>query len=345
MFLSKMVVRLFLLFTLCLSSSILYADYIPIIEIEEVETHVRSLRASGVDAKNIGIILDCHGVVTEEEGHSTSHTLKGKIREALTYFQEEGICVVIATAWDKLDEVVQHAIVATGLGHFFDVTPGKKTELEDFAVGPEGTIKLKGHKNGNVVALKNADDFADPTYLGKYPYFRQKAFALEATYPGKIFTHIVGADDDTYNLKIFEKRDFPRTRHYSDECNLTLFHLQSSKSVLSLSNGLTFYPPSMQPLSTVRLSPPSSQPSSYQTPPLRTVIPYRVPTPPSNTFIPFILRSNSSTQPSPLPTPFRVPSPPPSITIESNEEETYSGDESPRGDNFYDGYGDDPDNE
>ena len=261
MFLPKMVVRLFLLFTFCLSSSLLHADYIPIIKIEEVEAHVRSLRASGIEAHNIGIILDCHGVVTEEEGHSTSHTLKGKIREALTYFQEEGICVVIATAWDKLDEVVQHAIVVTGLNHFFGVIPGKKTELEDFAVGPKGTVKLKGHKNGNVIALKNADDFADPTHLEMYPYFRQKAFALEAIYPQKVFTHIVGVDDDKYNLTVFEKRDFPRTRHYSEECNLMLFHLQSPKVTVSLASGLSFCPPPLQPL-----HPSSSQPSPSAVP-------------------------------------------------------------------------------
>ncbi|MBP6952351.1 MAG: hypothetical protein KBD36_04080 [Alphaproteobacteria bacterium] len=340
MFLPKMVVKLFLLFTLCLSSSILYADSIPITEIEEVVEHVKTLRRKGIKPESIGVILDCHGVVTEEIGHSTSHTLKGNIREALTYFKEEGICVVIATAWDKLDEVVEHAIVATGLGHFFGVEPGRETKLEDFAVGPEGSVKLKGHRNGKVVALKNADDFADPTYLANYPYFRQKAFALEVAYPGQVLTDISGTDDDEYNLKIF-KRNFPRTRHYSEECNLTLFHLKSPKVTVSLESGLSFCPPPLQPLSTVRLYPPSSQSSSYQTPPLRTVIPYHVPTPPSSTCIPFIFRSNSSTQP----TPFHVPSPPPSITVEYNEEETYSGNESPRGDNFYDGYGDDPDNE
>ncbi|MBY0293022.1 MAG: hypothetical protein K2W92_07035 [Alphaproteobacteria bacterium] len=303
MFLSKLFVNIALLFILCISSSILHADRISITNIDAVVDHVRTLRASGVNAQNIGIILDCHGVVTVEEGHSTSHTLKGNIREALTYFQEEEIPFVIATAWNKLDDVVEHAIVATGLGHFFGVTPDKKTGLEDFVVGPEGAVKLKGHRNGNVVALKNASHFDDPEYLSKYPYFRQKAFALEIIFPGRVFKHIAGVDDDEGNLKIFES-DFARTHHNAGECSLILFHLKSPSVTFTLSNGLSFYPPLFQSFPAVVLPLPSNQPSS-------SAVPYALPI----TFAPY------------------------------DGSEAYSDGESPRGDNFYDGYGDDPDDE
>lgn len=331
MLLSKIFVKLFFLFIVFVSFSVLHAGPIFITEIDEVVKYVKALRTSKIDAKNIGIILDCHGVVTEEDGHRPSHTLKGNIREALAYFQEERIAVVIATAWDNLDEVVQHAIVATGLGHFFDVIPDKKTELEDFAAGPGRTVKLKGHKNGNVVALKNATNFENTKY------FRQKAFALEVIYPETIFTHIAGVDDDTNNLETFEMRDFPRTRQHSEGCSLKLFHLTSPNITISLENGLKFSPPSLQP------------------------IPIRVPAPPQSTFNSLsnylLPLENSSPRFNPIPNQhpyaeliqsfpsFRVPTSSWMIIKPYKESEFCFDYEAPREDNLDDEHGDDPDEE
>lgn len=219
MFLSKVFITVTLLFTLNLNFLPLHAERIPIESIDEVVTHVRSLRETGIKAEDIGIILDCHGVVTREPQHATLHTLKDNILEALNYFKDEGISVVIATAWDSLDDVVQNAIVGLGLGHFFDVTPDQKSELEDFSVGCEGAVKLRGYKNGRVVALKSVTNF------DTIRYFRMKAFALEIAYPGRVFSHICGVDDDIRNLSIIEKT-FSHTRHSSEGCSLTLFYLK-----------------------------------------------------------------------------------------------------------------------
>lgn len=207
MFLSKVFIRVTLLFILNLNFLPLHAERISIESIDEVVTHVRTLRETGVKAEDIGIILDCHGVITRETQHAPVHTLKDNILEALNHFKEEGISVVIATAWDNFDGVVQNAIIelGLGLGHFFDVIPHQKSELEDFSVGYEGAVKLRGYKNGRVVALKSVTNF------DTIRYFRMKAFALEIAYPGKIFSHICGVDDDIGNLsklkKFFPLRD------------------------------------------------------------------------------------------------------------------------------------------
>lgn len=220
MFLSKVFIRVTLLFILNLNFLPLHAERISIESIDDVVTHVHTLRKTGVDAKDIGVILDCHGVITNEIQHASSHTLKDNILKTLTYFKEEGISVVIATAWDSLDDVVQNAIVGLGLSHFFDVTPDQKSELEDFSVGCEGAVKLRGYKNGRVVALKSVTNF------DTIRYFRMKAFALEVAYPERVFTHIYGVDDDNFNLNVIEKTFF-LTRHSSDGCSLTLFHLKT----------------------------------------------------------------------------------------------------------------------
>lgn len=249
MFLSKVFATVTLLFTLNINLLPLHADPIPIESIDDVVTHVHSLRGAGIKAEDIGIILDCHGVVTREAQHATLHTLKDNILGALNYFEKEGIPVVIATAWDNLDDVVQSAVVGLGLDHFFDVIPDQKSKLEDFSVGCEGAIKLRGYKNGRVVALKSVIHF------DRITYFRKKAFALEIVYPGRVFSHICGVDDDTGNLHIIEK-DFPFTRHSSEGCSLTLFHLKTpaadslpSSSVSGLSSPASQHPSTQIPSS------------------------------------------------------------------------------------------------
>lgn len=220
MFFSRLVIVITLLCTSYISPLKLYATPVEIESLDKVINYVRSLRSMGIDGEKIGIILDCHGVITKEEKHHVPHTLKGNILKALEYFRKEKVSVVIATAWDDLDVVVQYAIINLGLGDFFEVTPGK-TPLKNFSVGPEGKIQLEGYKNGKIVALRSV-------FLNS-KYFRQKAFALEVAYPGKVFSHIACVDDDSNNLKIFES-DFPYTRHYHEGCHLTLFHLRSSES-------------------------------------------------------------------------------------------------------------------
>ncbi|MBX9620532.1 MAG: hypothetical protein K2X28_00620 [Alphaproteobacteria bacterium] len=250
MFFSRFFIVIILFFTSYIFPLKLSANPIEIDSLDKVIDHVRSLRSRGISGEKIGIILDCHGVITNEESHHTSHTLKDNILEALKYFHDEKVSVVVATAWDDLDAVVQYAIINLGLGDFFEVTPGKKTLLKYFSVGSEGNTQLEGHRNGKIVALRSIFSINH--------YFRQKAFALEVVYPGKVFTHIAGVDDDRYNLKIFE-HNFLETRHYKDKCNLTLFHLQSSK----VSPALSLSEPSSYVLST--------QPSAYIPPSVVTL--------------------------------------------------------------------------
>ena len=253
MFFSRLVIIITLLFTSYISPLKLHATPVKIEALDKVINHVRSLRRDGVSGEEIGIILDCHGVITNEDSHHDSHTLKGNILEALKYFREEKVSVVVATAWDDLDVVVQSAIINLGLGDFFDVIPGEKTFLEKFSAGPERKIQLEGRRNGKIVALRF------PAL--KDMYFRQKAFALEIAYPGKVFTHIAGVDDDRGNLKIFED-NFPYTRHYHDECNLTLFYLQSLKTSPAFSPSAapsSSYIPSVPPPAYI----PSAQPPMY----------------------------------------------------------------------------------
>ncbi|MDZ4322527.1 MAG: hypothetical protein U1A05_00335 [Alphaproteobacteria bacterium] len=259
MFLLKIFTTVTLLFTLNINFLPLHAEPIPIESIDKVVTHIRSLRETGIKAEDIGIILDCHGVVTRETQHATPHTLKDNILGALNYFKEEGISVVIATAWDNLDDVIQNAIVELGLGDFFDVVPYQKSELEDFSAGCEGATKLRGYKNGRVVALKSVTNF------DSIRYFRKKAFALEIVYPGRGFSHICGVDDDNYNLNMIEK-DFPSTRHSSEGCSLTLFHLKTPAADI-----LPFL--SESGLSSSSSHPPSTQvPSSHPHPDLPPIV-------------------------------------------------------------------------
>lgn len=242
MFFSRLVIVIIFLFTFYILPLRLYAIPVEIESLDKVIEHVRFLRSRGIRGEEIGIIFDCHGVITNEESHHDSHTLKGNILEALKYFREEEVSVVVATAWDDLDVVVQSAIINLGLGDFFDVIPGKKTVLENFSGGSEEKIQLEGRRNGKIVALRS------PLLNSKY--FRQKAFALEIAYPGKVFSHIAGVDDDRYNLKVFES-NFPYTRHHREGCNLTLFHLQALKvspAFLPSVAAPSSYIPSVQPL-------------------------------------------------------------------------------------------------
>lgn len=196
----------------------LSADPIQIDSIEQVETHVRTLRSKGVKPEEIGVILDFHGVVTNEQVHKTPLTLKGKIIDFLTYLQEEEIPYCIATAWDDFPAVIQEGIATLELAKFFDVDPKQSEKEEIFTVGQKGSVTLKGHKNGKVVALKHHDS--------QIIYFRQKAFSLEVVYQNFFPNYILLVDDGPANLKAAQE-DFPQTV-YSDK-TLTLFHLTTPK--------------------------------------------------------------------------------------------------------------------
>jgi hypothetical protein len=111
MFLSKLLVTIALLFTLNINLLPLHAEFTSIESIDEVVTHVRALREKGIKAEDIGVILDCHGVVTRETQHSTSHTLKDNILDALDYFNKEGISVAIALTTGQFFD---HAVSCVG---------------------------------------------------------------------------------------------------------------------------------------------------------------------------------------------------------------------------------------
>lgn len=195
----------------------LYADPISIESIDKVEECVRTLRTSGIKPGEIGIILDFHGVVTDQPHHKSVLTLKGNIKRVLNYFLEEGVGVTLATAWLNFTEFVE-GVKSLGLSDYFGIDGDLESHSEKYLVGEENSLIVEGYKNGRAVALKYAED------KGRDPFFRQKVHALEVTHPGQVFKYVIAVDDDKGNLKIIES-NFPSTVYAGHGCELILFHL------------------------------------------------------------------------------------------------------------------------
>ncbi|MBY0500382.1 MAG: hypothetical protein K2P93_00055 [Alphaproteobacteria bacterium] len=214
----------------------LYANLIPIESIDEVGEHVRDLRTRGIRPEEIGMILDFHGVVTDQPHHESILTLKGNIKNTLDYFSQERMPVALATAWTNFTEIVK-GVKSLELSGYFDIEDDLEAHLNKYVVGKDGSLIIKGYKNGRVVALKYAD------YKGEDRFFRQKVYALEVTHPGAVFKYLIVVDDDRGNLKII-KRDFPSTVYAAQGCELILFHLTSKEESTPIKNRWTGGPPS-----------------------------------------------------------------------------------------------------
>src|SRR5436189_2930859 len=98
-----------------ITPSTLCAILIPIESIDAVTERVRLLRARGVQAEDIGIIIDFHGVITNEETHGANLTLKDNIKTFLQFLNDEQSPFVIATAWDDFNAVIKEGVVELGL--------------------------------------------------------------------------------------------------------------------------------------------------------------------------------------------------------------------------------------
>lgn len=163
--------------------------------IKEVEEKIRSLRNKGVQPEEICVVLDFHGVIVEQEQHQPPLTLKGNIKEFLQYVKAERIPNLVATAWDRFDDVIKDGFKTLELQDFFDVNAENETSLNYHTLGPNKTM-LEGYQNGRVVALRSSWSIER--------YFRRKALAIELIYPQHQFQYILFVDDSKDNLRIFE---------------------------------------------------------------------------------------------------------------------------------------------
>jgi len=220
----RLLVKVVFIFSFFVTSGTLLAHFETIRSIDEVEKRIRVLQGQGVKAEDIGVIIDFHGVVVNEECHQKTLSLKENSMKTLTYLWGENVPFVIATAWDDFNAVIQEGVEGLGLAKFLSVDPSQEAQLKDYALGANKSVPLKGYTNGKVIALKNAADFDISENENKDPYFRQKIFALEPSYPDKIFQYLFVVDDSSGNLNVI-KKDYPRTIYYNHS-NLILLHLQ-----------------------------------------------------------------------------------------------------------------------
>lgn len=200
----------------------LAADPVKIDVIEDVVKEVKALRAKGISPENIGVILDFHGVVTNQREHDDFLTLKGNIRKALAYLHEENIPFVIATAWSDLSSVVQ-AIDKLKLINFFPMIKLEaKPKFELVSLGKDKNVTLQAYQNGNIVSLKRVGS--------PETWCRQKAFSLERVYPDGQFEHVFFVDDSEHNTRVFEE-DLRDTGHSPENVMLYLLSEKHSYSL------------------------------------------------------------------------------------------------------------------
>ena len=219
----RVLVKAIVIFSFFITSGALLANFEIIKSIDEAEDRIRSLRAQGVKAEDIGVIVDFHGVVVNEEVHQEILSLKGNSLKTLGYLKSQKIPFVIATAWDDFNAVIQ-GIESLGLSKLLSVNPQQINQLEDYAFGKNKSVPLKGYQNGRVIALKRATDFDISDNEKKDPYFRQKIFALETLDPLTIFRYLFVIEDSEGNLNLV-KKDFLETI-YNGHSELILLHLQ-----------------------------------------------------------------------------------------------------------------------
>lgn len=200
---------------------------IQIDSIDELETHIKSLRRESKTPITPVIIFDCHGVLTEETRQKRPLHLKKGSKQILEYCKKSEIPFVVATAWDNFNDV-QEGLVDAGLQELLDIDPSYKAPLEKIALGHKKSVLLEGYKNGRLISLKYAN-------LPDQKYFLQKVFAFEWNYPEENFTHILAADDKEENLRTIET-DFQKSSYAGKNCKLQLFFVGSNQQFsLSLS--------------------------------------------------------------------------------------------------------------
>jgi len=191
---------------------------IPISNFDVVIRKVRMLREAGVKAEDICVVSDFHGVVVNQKFQEDFMTLKGEIKDHLQYLKGEKVAFVIATAWNKFDQVRKSSVIRYHLNDLLQIDQDATTELQKFKLGKDGEIHLKGYINGKLISLKyDKEDLEDS-------FFRQKAYGPKIMYEKQTFKYIFYIDDDEGNLAIINK-DLEHTNH-SKDTQVTLFHLR-----------------------------------------------------------------------------------------------------------------------
>lgn len=178
-------------------------SFIKITSLKTLVDKIKALRAQGVQAKDICVGFDFHGVLVKETEHQENLTLNEGTIDTLQFLEGEGILPFVATAWNIFDDVINDGFNDNyedksknlGLQAFFDVTPGK-TESKYYTLGPDKK-ELVGFKNGRVVSLKYA--------WSSDVYYRRKAYAIDLIYPDYPFQYIFFVDDSESNLKFFQE--------------------------------------------------------------------------------------------------------------------------------------------
>lgn len=197
MFFFRRLITLSFVSSLLVFSSASWAMIDTIDSIEEIKRKVQSLRKEGVNADEMCVVWDFHGVLTKQATHQLPLTLNDNVVNTLEYLKENNIPNVMATAWHNFNAVISEGIIPLGLKDFFDVNP-RNAFLQDFEISADGR-RISGYRNGNVFALKDNDRDSETTY------FPRKAFAVELAYPHNKFRCILVVEDSLGNLNKFRK--------------------------------------------------------------------------------------------------------------------------------------------
>lgn len=186
--------------SLFVCSSASWAMINTIDSIEKIKRTVQSLRKEGVNADEICVVWDFHGVITKQATHQPPLTLNDNVLDTLQYLNENNIPNVIATDWHDFNAVIREGILPLGLKDFFDVH-SYAALLEDFEVSANER-RISGYRNGRVFALKDA--VLDSGSI----YFPRKAFSVELAYPDNIFKYVLDIDNSLNSLNNFRKDSF-----------------------------------------------------------------------------------------------------------------------------------------
>jgi hypothetical protein len=193
----------------------LNADPTPISSIEDFWNVIKAKREAGIEAKDICVVLDFHGFLTNQHFQEDFMTFRPKAKECIEYLKHENISFVIATGWNKFDEVIKSPVLKP-IKETLGINTEQKTPLREFMLGNGKENKVEGYVNGCFVALRYHRSMAkvllEQNITINETFFFQKAFAPEVVFGERQFTHMLFGDDNPGNHKIFEK-DLPRTIH------------------------------------------------------------------------------------------------------------------------------------
>src|SRR3990167_2507238 len=204
----KKFIPILLVFAFFAASQDLKAQWTQIDDFEPIQKQILQLKEKNIAPKDIGVILDFHGVMTDESNQSNPVKLQQGIMDFLGFLEDQQVSYAVATAWKDFDKFIQD-IIELGLGEKLNVT---KDTSESIKKKTSKGSTLAGFKNGKAYALRKG------LSTNQYP---QKVFALEVAFPDRIFNHVIIVDDEKNNFKTFSQ-DFPYTRY--SEAELILYH-------------------------------------------------------------------------------------------------------------------------